>query len=262
MKGETTLVRTSLTGTVGALRGEVRRWVGWRGLFHLVLWLVVIEGFVYISIAGKQAGGLGFEQLMNGLTFIPAVAGIVLTAAAVCGNYHDGTAAWVLGKPVPRYGYVLSVLGGVWAGLTITVIVVPGMVAYWWLPRVEPYRFVTPEAPPLATFLFALVVLSVVLLFFISITAFVSVLTRRRSIAAVVSLWALLMLGVPIIYPDWYDVLPARIIRLDLSPGNWSELTEYIHGNTFEAMPAVWGTLGLTAIFMAAGIAIFRRLDL
>ena len=264
MTAEATTVRTGVTGTLGMLRGELARWMGWRGLFHVLLWNGLVQGFLYLNVATKNQamGGLGFEVLVNLLVVFPPIAAILLTSAAVCGQYHDGTTAWQLGKPIPRSGHVLATIGGLWAGLTATAIVIPASVAYWWLPRLEPYRFVTPEAPPIGRFAFTIFALSLVLLFFIALTAFLSVAIRRRSVVAVIGAWVLIMLRGAIVYPGWFDFTPARLIRTDLAPGQWSELTEYVHGNAWEAAGAMWGSLGIVAVFGVAAIMVFRRLEL
>jgi len=231
MTAEATALRTGATGTWGVLRGEVQRWLGWRGIFHLVLWLLAIELILYESVSTKHQpfGYLGFESLTNMLVIFTVLIGVVLTAAAICGGYHDGTTGWVLGKPVPRSGFVAASVGGLWIGLTMTTIVVPGLVAYWWLPKVDPYRFVTPQAPPLGRFLVALGLISLVLAFFMGLSALLAVLSRRRSAAVILAAWAFLVLRAPFPYADWMDYTPARLIRTNINPGGWSELTEYIY---------------------------------
>jgi ABC-type transport system involved in multi-copper enzyme maturation permease subunit len=264
MKAEATTLRTGATGTWGVLRGEVSRWLGRRGLFHLVLWLAVIEWILYTTVATENQpfGYLGFETLINMLVIFPVMAGMVLTAAAMCGDYHDGTTGWVLSKPVPRGGYVAASVAGLWLGLAVTAIVVPGLVAYWWLPRVEPYRFVTPEAPELGRFLVALGLLSIILAFFMAATTLLSIVIRRRGVVVAIVAWLLLMLRTPILpYADWMDYTPSRLIRTDIAPGGWSEITEYIHDVPFDAMPAVTGTIAMTVAFVAGAILVFRRLD-
>lgn len=264
MSTEVTALRTAATGTWGVLRGEARRWLGRHGLFHLVLWLFAIELILYHVVTTKNQafGYLGFESLMNMLVIFTILIGNALTAAAVCGSYHDGTTGWVLGKPVPRSGYVAASLGGLWLGVAVTTIFVPGLVAYWWLPNVEPYRFITPEAPPLGRFLIALALISLILAFFMGLSALLSVLFRRRSAAVILTAWVFLVLRVPFPYADWMDYTPAPLIRTNINQGGWSELTEYIYEVPFDAMPAVTGTLGLTAAFVLAATVVFRRLEL
>ncbi|MCJ7754983.1 MAG: ABC transporter permease [Thermoanaerobaculales bacterium] len=266
MTTEMSTMRSGLTGTWGVFRGEVRRWMGWRGLFHLLGWTGLVVWFLYDQVfTGGGTIGLGFEILMNLLAVIPPMVGIVLVAAGICGSYHDGTTAWVIAKPVPRAGHVVATVGGLWVGVTLTTIVVPGLVAYWWLPKVEPYRFVAPEAPPFGRYLVALGGMSLVLAFFMALSALLSVVTRRRSVAMVVGFWALLMLLFPIGNADWLDFTPVRLIfAMPGGPGgpDWAEFTEYIHGAPFDAMDAVLGTGGLAAVFIAGAIFAFRRLEL
>ncbi|MDH5372787.1 MAG: hypothetical protein OEX97_07570, partial [Acidimicrobiia bacterium] len=136
MTTEVSTLHTSLTGTWGVFRGEVRRWLGWRGLFHLLVWSGLIAWFLYggVFTPDRPFTGLGFEILMNLLAIIPPMVGIVLVAAGICGSYHNGTTGWVIAKPVPRAGHVVATVGGLWVGVTLTAIVVPGLVAYRWLP--------------------------------------------------------------------------------------------------------------------------------
>jgi ABC-type transport system involved in multi-copper enzyme maturation permease subunit len=264
MASEATALGAAATGTWGVLRGETQRWLGRRGLFHLVLWLVAIELVLYHAVTTKNQpfGGLGYESLMNMLVISSALIGIVLTAAAICGSYHDGTTGWVLGKPVPRSGYVVASVGGLWLGLAVTTIFAPGLVAYWWLPRVEPFRFITPQAPPAGRFLVALGLISLILAFFMALSALLSVITRRRGAAVILAAWALLVLRVPFPYSNWMDFTPARLIRANINQGGWSELTDYIHEVPFDTTAAVAGSLGLTAAFIVAATMVFRRLDL
>jgi ABC-type transport system involved in multi-copper enzyme maturation permease subunit len=246
------------------LRGETQRWLGRRGLFHLALWLAVLELALYHAVTTKNQpfGGLGYESLMNMLVISSALIGIVLTAAEICSSYHSGTTGWVLGKPVPRSGYVVASVGGLWLGVAATTIFVPALVAYWWLPKVEPYRSVTPEALPLGRFLIALVLISLIMAFFMGLSALLAVLFRRRSAAVTLAAWAFLVLRVPFPYGDWMDYTPARLIRTNINQGGWSELTEYIYEVPFDTMSAVTGTLGLTVAFFVAATLVFRRLEL
>ena len=264
MTVETSSLRTRLNGSWAVFRGELRRWLGWRGVFHTLVWSAVIVWILLVSVFSSAPifNGLGFETLVNLLAVIPPIVGIALVAAAICGGYHNGETAWVIGKPVPRGGQLLATVTGLWAGIVISTLVVPAMIAYWWLPNSEPYRFVTPQTPPIGRYLVALGGLSLVLAFFMALAALLSMAFRRRSVVLVVSIWALMMLRIPIAYADWLDFTPARLIRTDIVPGGWAEYTEYIHGAAFDAGSAVWGTFGLTAIFLAGAVMAFRRLEL
>jgi ABC-type transport system involved in multi-copper enzyme maturation permease subunit len=265
MTAESSTIRTATTGTWGVFRGESSRWLGRRGLFHLLLWLFAVEWALYINVVtpNQPFGFIGFQSLINLLSVLPMIAGVVLAAAQVCGDYNHGTAAWMLSKPVPRSGYTVASVSALWLGLTTTAIVVPGMVAYWWLPRVDPYRFVKPDAPDLARFLTTLGLLSLVLAFFMALATMLSILIRRRGVVVAIAAWVLLMLRVPILSATgWIEYTPAMLIRTDLTPGGWSKLTEFIYGLPLGATDAVAGTLGLTALFMVVAMLIFHRLEL
>ncbi|MCP3974287.1 MAG: hypothetical protein GY720_07325 [bacterium] len=85
---------------------------------------------------------------------------------------------------------------------------------------------------------------------------------RRRGVVVAIVAWLLLMLRTSILpYADWMDYTPSRLIRTDIAPGNWAEITEYIHDVPFDAMPAVMGAIALTVVFVAGAILVFRRLD-
>ena len=93
-------------------------------------------------------------------------------------------------------------------------------------------------------------------------TALLSIVIRRRVVAVAIGVWLFLMVRVPILpYADWMDYTPSRLIRTDIAPGGWSEITEYIHDVPFDAMPAVVGTLAMTVVFVAGAILVLRRLD-
>lgn len=129
----------AINGSWGVFRNESSRWLGTRGLLHLVFWLLLIDGWLYYTVVTKNMpfGGLGFESLVGMLAIFPILAAIVLTEGMVIGEYHSGITAWTVSKPVPRAGYVIGKLAALWAALSAIAILIPGLVAYWWLPKVN-----------------------------------------------------------------------------------------------------------------------------
>jgi len=259
-------VRIGLSGSWGVLRGELGSWIGRRGLFQLILWLVIVEGFLYITVTSENQpfGKLGYENLLNMLMFFPVFGGIILAEAAIIGEYHSGIAAWLVSKPVPRAGYVTAKLGGLWVGLSVTAILIPGLVANWWLPRVEPYRFVAPEPPPFGRFLAALGVTIVVLGFFIALTGFLAVVVRRRGIVALLAMvaWLLLRIPLPQIPTSWHRYLPSGLYGTSETIGGWIPGMEYIHGHPFNQASAVPVTMLAAALLVAGAVLIYQRLEL
>ncbi|MCL1692513.1 MAG: ABC transporter permease [Actinomycetia bacterium] len=259
-------LRIGVGGFFGVLGADLRRWFGRRGLFHLILWVAGINGFVYsvVATANMPFGPLGYENLLNALMLFPVFAGIILAEATVVGEYRDGVASWLISKPVTRGGYVAAKLGGLWIGLSVVAILIPGLVANWWLPKVEPYRFVTPDAPPFGRFIVALGVTMVVLGFFIAVTGFLSVVIRRRGPVALFAmiLWLVLRFAPPQIRPSWYRYLPTGLFKADLDVNSWIPGMEYINGNAFDPVSAVWATVAVVALLVAGSMVFYRRLEL
>jgi ABC-type transport system involved in multi-copper enzyme maturation permease subunit len=266
MVTDVSTVRIGLTGFWGVLRSDLARWLGRRGLVQLTLWLVIVEGFLYYTVATENQafGKLGYENLLNMLMFFPVFAGIILAEAAIIGEYHSGIAAWLVSKPVPRAGYVTAKLGGLWIGLSVTAILIPGLVANWWLPKVEPYRFVTPEPPPFGRFLAALGATVVVLGFFIALTGFLAVVIRRRGVVALIAIvaWLLLRIPLPQIPTSWHRFLPSGLYGTGQATGGWIPGMEYIHGHPFGQTSAVPMTMLAAALLVAGAVLIYRRLEL
>ncbi len=253
-----------LNGSWGVFRGESNRWLGRRGLFHLVFWLLLIDGLLYFTVVTKHMpfGGLGFESLIGMLAIFPILAAIVLTEAMVVGEYHSGIASWTASKPVPRSGYVIGKLAALWVTLSAIAIFIPGLVAYWWLPKVQPYRFVIPEAPPLGRFLATLLLLSLAVGFFIALTGFLGTLIRRRGVVALIALIAWVVIRVPLLVPwdDWSRYTPSGLVGADV--GQWIPVTEYVYGDPLGAPSAVLWTIVAAAAFIAGAALIYRRLGL
>ena len=264
---DATTVRVGIGGFLGVLGADLRRWLGRRGLLHLIVWVVGINLLVYMAIGGNANtpfGALGYEILLGALMMFPVIAGIILAEATVVGEYRGGIAAWLVSKPVTRGGYVAAKIIGLWLGLSVTAILIPGLVANWWLPKVEPYRFVTPEAPELGRFLVALSVTMVVLAFFVAVTGFLGVLIRRRGPVALLSmiLWLVLWIAPPQIRPSWHRYLPTGLMKIDLVTSGWIPGMEYIHGNPFDPVSAVWATAAAAILFVGGAMLLYRRLEL
>jgi len=252
-------------GSAGVLRGELARWFGARGLFHLIFWLLMIDGWLYFTVVTKHMpfGGLGFQSLISMLVLFVPLAAIVLTEATVIGEYRSGVASWTVSKPVPRWGYIGGKLAGLWVGLSATAIFIPGLVAYWWLPKVQPYRFVTPEAVPIGRFLIALSIVSLVVAFFVTMTAFLGTLIRRRGVVALIVLVAYFFMRVP---PRWlwagWDTYTSAGLTTSAQPGAWNPVIGFVYGDPLGATSAMVWTIVASLAFAAGAALIYQRLEL
>ncbi len=259
-------VRVGLSGFWALLGIELRSWVGRRGLIQAVLWTAVINGMVYMSVASENSpfGRIGYENLLNLLMFVPVFAGIVLTEALILGEYNSGIAGWLVSKPVARSSYLVAKLLGLWAGLSVTAILIPCLVANWWLPKVEPFRFVIPEQPPFGRFLAVLFVAMVVMGFFIALTGLLSVVLRRRGVASLIAmiLWAVLRIPLPQIPDTWHRYLPSGLITPGTNAADWLPSLEYIHWHAFDPVSAIGSTLLATFIVIMLAALAYQRLEL
>ena len=264
MATEATAARIAANGTAGVLRDTLAGWVSPRGLARIVLWAGAINGFLYFTVVTKHMpfGGLGYETLMNMLAVIAPLAAIVATESLVLGEYRSGVAAWTISKPVPRSGYLVAKLLGLWVGLAAAVVVIPALIANWWLPQVTPYRFVRPDPPPFGDFLGAVLALCLVVGFFITATALLATLIRRRGVVALVMLVAFVFLRMPqrAAWSDWDRFTPAGLISTDVT--GWSSLTSLVYGEPFVGGGAVGWTALLSAVCLLAAAMVYRRLEL
>ncbi len=60
----------------------------------------------------------------------PAVGVVIIMQGVVVGEKKSGTAAWVLSKPVTRPAFILSKVIANSLGVLVTMVVLPGIVAY------------------------------------------------------------------------------------------------------------------------------------
>jgi hypothetical protein len=196
------------------------------------------------------------------LVLLVPVAAIVLTEATVIGEYRSGIASWTVSKPVPRWGYLGAKLVGLWVGLSATAIIIPGLAAYWWLPKVKPYRFVTPEPPPLSRFLTALLIVCLVVAFFIVLTAFLGILIRIRGVVALMALYAYFNARKPLrwVWGEWDTYTPAGLVGADT--GQWMAVNEYLYGDPLGATSAVWWTIVASLVFATGAALVYQRLEL
>jgi ABC-type transport system involved in multi-copper enzyme maturation permease subunit len=258
--------RVGLSGFWGLLGIELRSWLGRRGLIQAMLWTAVVNGLVYLSVATENSpfGRIGYENLLNVLMFVAVFAGIVLTEAMILGEYNSGIAGWLVSKPLARSSYLVAKLLGLWAGLSITAILIPGLVANWWLPKVEPFRFVIPDQPPFGRFLATLFVAIVVMGFFIALTGLLSVVLRRRGVASLIAIivWAILRIPLPQIPDTWHRYLPSGLITPGTNAADWLPSLEYVHWHAFDPVSAIGSSLLATFVVIVLAALAYQRLEL
>ena len=138
-------------------------------------------GVINITIASAIWGSSGNIQMGIALFAIfaclfPTIAIIIVMQDAIIGEKESGTAAWVLSKPVSRTAFVVSKLVANSFGVLVTMVLLPGLVAYLQLSLANGGLL-----PPL-NFLAGLAVVWLYQLFFLTLTLMLGVLKDNRAI--------------------------------------------------------------------------------
>jgi len=174
---------------------EVRRW-----LVQTIVWLFIVNGllamilFVLPNVAsagGETAiqdpvsdGVIGFFGL-GGLAFSIGI--IILAQGEIVGEKLNGTAEWVLSKPVARSAFFLSKLAANAIGALVVMLLIQSVIAYGILTAAD------ADGVTLLNFLAGLGMLALHLCFYLSLTLMMGVLAKSREMVLGVSLGVLLV---------------------------------------------------------------------
>lgn len=109
---------------------HTRRW-----LVHLILWQVVISGFILL-ISLEQRGESSPEGGVNEMMqvffqaggFFSLIGAVLASQGAIVGERRSGTAAWVLTKPTTRKSFVISKLVAITGTFLLLSLVLPSIV--------------------------------------------------------------------------------------------------------------------------------------
>lgn len=159
------------------LDNELSRW--WKTR----MWWV--QGLIWTGLIGFMLGAVLFGspdfKIEDGLMIyaifagmFPAVAVVIIMQGVVVGEKRDGTAAWVMSKPVARPAFLLSKMLANSLGVLATMVVLPGLVAYV-------IFFIRMQTPlDLLRFLAALGVIFLNQLFYLTLTLMLGVFFNNR----------------------------------------------------------------------------------
>ncbi len=148
-------------------QGEYSKWfVSTRWLKHLALWLVIVNlMMLFMAFASQEAsedGGEGPEFLfMYGIFggMFVAFGVMVIMHRAIVGEKREGTAAWVLSKPVTRSAFVMSRWLGNALGILVTSTVIPAILVYITAGLLTPLGWLPPIGFAAGVLMFGLHVL-------------------------------------------------------------------------------------------------------
>jgi ABC-type transport system involved in multi-copper enzyme maturation permease subunit len=120
-------------GFTNLLDNELSRWWKTRMWWIQALIWVGMIGFMLSAVLFsspdfKLEDGLMIYAVFAGM--FPAVAVVIIMQGVLVGEKRDGTAAWVMSKPVSRPAFILSKVLANSLGMLVTMVVLPGLVAY------------------------------------------------------------------------------------------------------------------------------------
>jgi ABC-2 type transport system permease protein len=120
-------------GLSNLLNNELAHWWMTRLWWIQCLIWVGVVGFMLAAVIFSEPNFQFFDGVMLYSIFaglFPAVGVIIIMQGALVGEKQDGTAAWVLSKPASRTAFILSKLAANSLGVLVTMVLVPGIVAY------------------------------------------------------------------------------------------------------------------------------------
>ena len=258
------MVAERRSGFVGYLWGEALPWLGWRGLVRLLVWTGLPSGIVYVSVVTDwdptwiTLGSV--DEVIDWVWLFAAIGAIVVTVGPVVGERRRGTAAWVVSQPVSRTGYVVGKVIVHGAGVAVTMVAIPGLVAYAWLPHVEPARGFAVPLPSLGRHLAGLGVVALVTTLLVALVVMLGTLVPRRGPVTGVAAILLIFLMVPISGFGWSRFLPGMLIDWT-RPTEMSAIAEYLFGGTVPG-EAVAVTAAAIVVCVAIAVVRFRRVEL
>ncbi|HSB66669.1 MAG TPA: ABC transporter permease subunit [Anaerolineales bacterium] len=120
-------------GLDNMLRSGLRRWFKTRTWWvQCLIWGGLVGGI--LSAIAFSPEKLGFPELLMLFTvfaaLFPAVGVVIIMQDALVGEKREGTAAWVLSKPVTRQSFLLSKVIANSVGIFTTMVVVPCFIGY------------------------------------------------------------------------------------------------------------------------------------
>jgi ABC-2 type transport system permease protein len=238
------------------LRSGLSRWFGTRMWWtQCLIWAGMIGGFLAVIAFNPQAPPAN-ELFMLFAIFaglFPAVGVVIIMQDAVVGEKMEGTAAWVLSKPLTRPAFVLSKVIANSLGILLTMIIVPGIVAY------IIFKLQGAYLNPLG-FIEAMGIIFISHLYFLSLTLMLGTLFSNRGPVIGIPL-AILFLQQNLIgfYPALRYILPWTLV---IPIGNNSSLVYSIMTETpvmNDSLITLAVVLAQIILFILIGVWRFNR---
>ncbi len=207
-------VRTGSGWLVGFGNMVGKEWGSWwhtrRSLLHLVLWLFVINGLLFLVGVDERQSHAPQEVLAELIQVFIRAGGmfatigiVVATQSAVLGEKQLGTAEWVLSKPVSRPAMLLSKLLVNGLSFTFLAVVIPSVAFY-----LQSIHHALMQ-PPLVPFLAGVLIHTEHLVFYLALTLVAGTLFNSRGVVSGLAIGFLIAgLILPSALPSVAPLLP------------------------------------------------------
>ena len=168
-------------GLANLLGNELRAWWGTRTwLVHALIWTILLNGSAALVLwTGPRAASLEAARTIFSLFtgIFGALGVIVATQGAIVGEVRQGTAAWVLSKPVSRLAFLAAKWLAHGFGFFVTIILLQGALAY------AQFSAAGGAPPPLA-FLGGMGLLTLQLLGYLTLTLMLGTFFGSQAVVA------------------------------------------------------------------------------
>lgn len=260
MSGETLVpVRSAgwRTGLSNLARKELAEWFGgFELLKSIAIWIGLINGIMLMAMLTEKASGAESLRLLTfgvemytQLTAMFVAVGVAIAALdAIIGERDLGTAAFILSKPLSRTSFILAKFASNAAGILVTAVLVPGIVAHAEIWAIAGSRL------SLVRFPIAMLILFEGLTFYLALTLLLGVFFRRKSP----------VIGIPLALLFGQNLLVSLVPELVyVTPWGFTDLARaYILEGTLTSSPALFMVPVTVALMLAVSIVKFQREDL
>ena len=120
--------RSGLSNLMEAGFGSWWRTKNW--WIHSLIWIAVINGSLAPAIWGEAPDSVSVFTIYGVMTMFATIAVAILMQDEIVGEKLNGTAAWVLTKPVSRTAFMVSKLVPNAVGVVATMIAIPSAVFF------------------------------------------------------------------------------------------------------------------------------------
>ena len=252
------------TGFTNLLRKENRDWWGTRQwLVRAIIWAAILNGILAtVLFSATKSGGaestVGKDVL--GLTVFFALAGIALGIGAIItgqGEILDekrsGTAAWILSKPVSRTAFILGKLVSNAIGILIIMVLLQGAIAYLLVLSA------TGHPLPIGSFLGALGVLFLAVMFYFTLALMLSTISNSRGAALGIPMVVLFAYQFVLKVAPWLGQVMPWGLTSPLGSNDNSIALALALGQPVESIAPILATLAWCVLFVAIAIWRFNR---